>query len=148
MNICHLEISTFAGMSIGATHFYGKLSDSGYRHVIRLRRKLGAKDAKEMNIKHSWGGYRQGSMTECFNDKESIIQMAKRTYKKHMPVCDILLLGSSGRIEPKVILDYPSGFDIGMADRLYGEYQRHSVYSAESDIIMKKWYAMLGVVWK
>lgn len=111
--ICILEISSFAGYSIGAEHFYGTLICGNKR--IELKRMLSRKEAKYLNDKNGvYGAYklswRAGDMVNMFNEKESIVRVAIKEYKQHFPDAVVLLRGTPACVDPQEILDAPKFF--------------------------------------
>lgn len=109
LKVVYLEISSWRGISIGASHWYGKLVCNGEH--IELRRKLSAKDAAEMNRKWSSGNiFRRGSMCKSFDSEQDIIKLAVTTFKKHFKGASVLVLGHSCTADPQKVLIGPREF--------------------------------------
>lgn len=109
MKVVYLRITSFVGISIGASHHYGKLI-CGREHV-ELRRKLSRDDAEEMNRR--WGidsAFKKGDFTQCFNTEDEIKKLACATFKTHFPDADVLILGNSACADPQIILIGPKAF--------------------------------------
>jgi hypothetical protein len=106
-----LEISSWRGMSIGATHFYGTLhhpctcSRFPCPHPISrtdLEHVLTTQEAKELTKLHNDGSlfgpgvykYKKGDTSRCFETKEEIIKLAIASYQEMFPDRKRLILGS------------------------------------------------------
>lgn len=126
--VCYLEITSLAGMSLGATHYYGKLICGDER--IELERVLTSKSAAELSIKddphdeykHLFH-WRAGQKTTRFDTKESIKRIAKRVMHERFPCATILLVGNSAHIEPMQVLVGPDELK-SEAKRLLREYNK------------------------
>lgn len=103
--IVYLEISSWVGISLGATHCYGDLWSNGERYP--MRKKLTPREAIALNKKHEWDQYRGGDLYSGFDSHSEITLIALETYKTHFPQADILVLGRSCVAEPQKILDGP-----------------------------------------
>jgi len=96
-----LKITSWVGTSIGATHYYGKLS--GYyinqsTEDIELEYTISRKEAdilneKDTSIYPGMGHWRAGDKTGRFDTTEEIITRAVQSYKEHFPEAEGLLLG-------------------------------------------------------
>jgi len=102
----YLDINSWNGISIGATHFYGELLcfDGAGLKKVTVTHKMTSKMAKELSKKDDWH-YKPGEETHRFSDKEQIIDKAKEIWKREFPNGRVLFLGSGSSIEPKQILD-------------------------------------------
>src|SRR5512136_161848 len=98
--IVYLEIDSWIGTSIGATHFYGELKSNG-KH-IELKRCLTLHQARELQ-KKDWP-VEAGDLFHGFDTKDEIISLAITTYKEHFPEADILIQGRSACAEPQMVL--------------------------------------------
>lgn len=103
-----LKITSFRGISLGASHYYGTLRapcncsklPCGCKTQIQLERKLTASQAKELTklqndgsllgFKYTW---KSGDETSCFDSKEDIKQFAVQTWRQHFPSRTRLVLG-------------------------------------------------------
>jgi hypothetical protein len=101
INPCNLYITSFDGY--GGIHAYGSLSFDGKR--LYLHKKLTKESALKLCRKDF--KYKAGMITERFESEDELINLAKKTYKKHFPKADILLLGSSAILDPQLCLDGP-----------------------------------------
>ena len=93
-NETYLEISSWKGIGIGASHSYGSLWNNG--KTVVLMRILTKKEANRLNGCDGckvFGTYRKGMKTERFNTVSSIIRLAKRQYRTFFPDSTVLLRG-------------------------------------------------------
>jgi len=67
-----LEISSWAGISFGATHHYGELVGYvGEKYTSHeVKHKMSAEFAVELSKKDGWSHYREGMETNRFNNRE------------------------------------------------------------------------------
>lgn len=109
--ICYLKITSWAGMSIGAVHYYGNLHCGDYANDVKMENILTRQDAIAYNkVERSIGRatpyvYRQGQKTTGFLDRDRIIELAIQTYKQHFPQAIMLILANAARYEPQIVLD-------------------------------------------
>jgi hypothetical protein len=100
-----LEVSSWAGISIGASHVYGKLlfkSDDEERGRLDITRELTQELAEELNKKDSWADWTDyvGEPTNRFDDLPSLrAAAAKLAEEKNLSV---LLEGS-----PVYVMAFP-----------------------------------------
>lgn len=142
--IITLEITSFVGMSIGAVHYYGKLSDG----VVRtdLMRVLTAAGARKLNILHRAGNtYHAGDEVTNWDSEEELIAYARRTWKDHYPDGGLLVLGDSAGPHP--ILVGPAEI-VAEGAKLLKKAERIGYWSTRSnwtkmDAICKEWDALL-----
>jgi hypothetical protein len=125
-NVTHLEISSWDGLSFGATHDYGHLWNGNER--VQVEKKLTQAEADKLNEKDGTNTYRQDSTTERFEAEEDIIRFSVKVYKHRFPESNMLVLGSPVSYEPKVILDYPVGFDATKALNIFLEAEKLGFY--------------------
>lgn len=108
--VVHLEVSSYIGISLGATHFYGKLvreDGQGQLETVYLMRKLTARDATEMNKSDPDRTWRAGQSYDGYNTTQDIIDQALAEYKQYFPGATVLLLGKYVFYTPKIVLDGP-----------------------------------------
>ncbi len=109
MKIVYLSISSWQGISIGATHHYGKLHFNYDVEDVVLKRTLSKKSAEELTKIHSRMSmpieYEEGEETNSWNGVQSIVEHAKTVYKKHFPEADVLVIGDHCDCEPKEWVD-------------------------------------------
>jgi hypothetical protein len=114
-----LEITSFIGISLGASHYYGKIVgdvDDKYAKVD-LKRTLTTAGAAELTERHGDDyTYRAGQSVEGFDTKEEIIALAKATYKDHFPGAKVLVLGRYVYGGPHPVLDGPDGLAEAVAE--------------------------------
>lgn len=131
-NITYLEISSWHGISIGATHCYGKLYNTNTQ--IELTHSLTLKEAMQLNCIDNIlldksiipeGPYIKGMQTERFNSEKQLINVAKKQYKLYFPKSEILLLGEH---VPAIVLDYPIKFNIKLARKIYNQAKKLNFY--------------------
>lgn len=91
-------------------HYYANLV--GYRgkeyYKVELVHTLTTRQARELNKQdgHSFF-WEKGMETRRFFYEEDAQKVAIETYKKHYPDAEVLVFGSSCRLEPQLILDGP-----------------------------------------
>ncbi len=107
MNIVYLAISSWQGISIGATHYYGRVHFNHDVEDVHLTRTLTDDSAKELSKLHgSIGvGYREGDETRSWNGVQSIVEHAQSMYRKHFSEADVLVIGDYCNCEPKEWVD-------------------------------------------
>lgn len=137
MSVWYLEITSWRGISFGATHWYGLLRSGldEYRDEIHLERVLSSKEVRDLNRADPYriAGqplYRVGDKTKGFNDRESVIEAAKRAINPN----DILILGNWSAADPQEVIVGPpelvdlyrqwKGWDDPEADRIANEWGR------------------------
>lgn len=106
--IVYLSIHTYP--SVGK-HFYGAWT-CGNHYNETMQWEPDAATCRRLNDERVAEGFiaravRLGDETSTFFDRESLIAEAIRQYKTWAPNAEILVEGSSGTIEPMVILDWP-----------------------------------------
>ena len=113
----HLDITSWVGISIGATHSYGELhgldEKENYK-TVRLKFPMTAGQAKRMNKKERFDfpgrkhyrNHQPGEITDCFETKEQIIEQAKSEWLEYFPHGEILYLG---RWKDKVLVRRGAG---------------------------------------
>lgn len=113
-NAVFLEISCWAGMSIGAEHYYGHLSgylngDRDRYEKYQLNKILTARDAKLLNQKDrcDFDLYFEGEETDRFNTEREVIQTALEKWQTLFPGATILFCGSACSADPTKILVAP-----------------------------------------
>lgn len=116
-NVTHLKISSWAGVSLGATHFYGQLTNVD--GIYQLRYCLTKRGAEKLNIKDHEDAYSAGNATERFETEKQVIKFAIKEYKKIFPKSNVLVKGSASCREPKLVLDCPDCFDMETANLFY-----------------------------
>lgn len=113
--VVYLEISSYIGLSPGASHFYGRLTRGGGDDHIDLVYSLSEKQATEINktYRRLYPGddlllVRPGQKYSGFFSKEAIIKQAKKEWKKHYPDGELLILGRSSVADPQHVLEGPT----------------------------------------
>lgn len=105
----HLEISSWQGVSIGAQHYYGKLTGyiDGEYTSVEVMHPMSKEMADELNAKDDWDGYEEGTETIRFDTEEEIRKRALETWREHFPSAIMLFEGSGSYVEPKKCLACP-----------------------------------------
>jgi hypothetical protein len=113
-----LNISSWAGVSMGAQHYYGELKfydEDGEMQCVKLERRLTKMTAEILNEQRNRGRskdcqfqYEPGEKTECFNDEKHVRRFALSKWKQFCPHGLILLEGSFACGDPQRCL---SAFD-------------------------------------
>ncbi len=108
----HVHVTTYRGISPGATHYYGRLVCTGgdpYDH--ELRHLLSKKEAAEMNDGESslseFMQYEVGEESTRFSTRSGVIDAALAEWKDFHADAIILILGSVGIAEPQQVLAGP-----------------------------------------
>ncbi len=94
-NIVYLKINSFIGRSLGAKHYYGKLtSDFGEEYESHdLVKELTAGEAKRLSIDHDWD-FVKGSIHGSMKTKNVVREVAKEIWLDIFPDATILLEGN------------------------------------------------------
>lgn len=110
-NAVFLIITSFRGISPGATHYYGYLTSNGSRK-IELKRTLTSSSARELTKLHNEGSlfdhsyhYEEGEEVPQFDDEMGILTVAKRTWKDGFPNKTELVFGDPAYWELYPTLD-------------------------------------------
>lgn len=95
-----LDISTWVGMSIGATHWYGDIQKQyDDWETVKLEKILTKADAKRFNILDSrilFDGaicWYEGDVSDRFDHHSEVRELAIETWLDHFPDADVLLEG-------------------------------------------------------
>lgn len=114
-NVMAVEISSWAGVSLNAEHFYASLvfyDANGEYQTKQLRHKLTAREAKALNKKDGVGGaYSAGCMTERFDSVEDVHQAAIEEFKQ-IPHAKVLMCGRHAVLEPQMVLIGPEDYKV------------------------------------
>lgn len=113
--IVHLEIRSFRGISIGATHYYGELKGhvDGHYKSVDLEYAMTAQQAKALTKKdfeergYQRMRYSPGDMYAGFDTMDDVRAEAIRQYKTHFPKAEMLVEGHAAYYERKPVLDPP-----------------------------------------
>lgn len=108
-----LQISSWRGMAIGATHWYGEMRNSEHTRAVRMMYPLTEEQALELTKKHNGGtlvevdyAYQAGDEVSSFDTKEEIIAQAIATWRTEFPDRNVLVIGNPAYAdEVPVILD-------------------------------------------
>lgn len=151
----YLEITSFYGTSLGATHYYGKLKDEDMRRSEEIVGVLTSVDAERLNKKDNVDTFEAGDAKWRFDTEEEIIDIALATYKQHFPEADTLILGRSVYRAPQKILDMPSQETMQRANAIFEAYEKipleykHGFYDytlanrKKADALTVKWEKVL-----
>ena len=151
MNKVFLDISCWAGISLGAEHYYATLTINDHPNYSqhRLNKVLTEKDAAALNKKDKCAIalYEAGELSDRFDSESEVIKLAMATWKKIFPSGEILLLGSSAVGDPAPILIAPEpiftkGNELYQRARKIGFWDYHEdqmmVIAKEWDILFKE----------
>jgi hypothetical protein len=138
MIITYLEIKSWTGISIGATHSYGCLVGKGA--TVALMRHLSARDAKTLNRKDKCNTYKAGDTTERWDSEEDVVDHAMANWR-HLMGGDVLMLGDRCYLDPIPVLDGPpelviAGNQLFEAAEVVGFWEGDSV---EMKKLCKQW---------
>lgn len=121
-NYVVLEITSWQGMSFGATHYYGALvgyNDGNYLKCD-IKKIMSKEDAKELSEKDDWK-YKAGNTTTRFNSEDEIRTIALKTWKTLFPKCNALLEGRFACAEPQKCLWIKNSKYINKLNELWKE---------------------------
>ena len=146
MSAVYLKITSWAGTSIGAIHFYGELRVRNPYRAIELKRTLTTASARRLTKQHGKDfQYRVGYQTIGFETEQEIIDLAIKTYKTHFPEATVLILGDPVYAEPQKIIDGPKSV-IKKAEGLCAKYEGYRKDYRMADYICNEWDKLLESV--
>jgi hypothetical protein len=108
-----LDVSSYAGSSIGAVHTYGQLIHTmdNNRKKVTVERPMTAAEAKTENKKDRDRGFemmhKPGQITSRLRDEEDVIEVALGMWEEHFPYAQVLLMRREWSSEPGKILASP-----------------------------------------
>ena len=110
-----LQISTWMGVSLGAEHWYGRLSTDDGKRDERMRHSMTSEEAKNENKKDREMGqtffrWKKGAMTQGYSSRQQIIDQAREEFKTFEPKATVLIEGMVGCGSPQTILEGPDWF--------------------------------------
>ena len=109
-HIVFLKITSWNGISVGAEHYYGKLTNFKTNESIELTYPLTTQDAEHLNRKLGGGRYYiKGEESERFPSEKAVIGRAKKQFKVLFPKAIILVRGTSDP-NPQEVLVGPKQF--------------------------------------
>jgi hypothetical protein len=110
VRVVYAHVYTWQGMSIGATHWMGKLQARGCDSVV-LTRQMTAEEAEALSKKDGFttGFYAAGKETERFLSSNSVYHEARRRWLEHFPLAVLLIAGRASNADPQRILLGPPG---------------------------------------
>ena len=105
-NYVVLEISSWAGMSLGAEHYYGALIGYINDEYTKkdIEKPMSEEEAEKLRVKDDWKYYKKGSPTTRFDTKQEIREIALVTWQTIFPNAKALLEGHSSSAEPMKVL--------------------------------------------
>jgi hypothetical protein len=105
-NIVYLEVSSWTGISIGATHYYGKLTCGDKR--VDVKYKLDSTKASMLNRKDRVKTYRVGDDTNRFDSEHDVIEKALPIWRSFFPKGILLIKGSPSTASPQPVISGPT----------------------------------------
>lgn len=140
-NVVCIEISSFAGVCPGASHFFAQLCSRDLR--IELTHALTRPQALELNKKLETRLFRAGNHSSTFFSQQEIIDEAKEVWRQHFPDAKVLILGRIAVCEPQHVLVGPRGYQ-GPVNRLAKRREKLEWFSdlKELDAICAEWEAL------
>ena len=102
----HLRITSYRGISIGASHYYGELQFPCYdRGSITLEHPMSARDASRRNKESGYDFpiHKAGELTKGFQSEQAVINWALAHWQEYGDE-PFLVDGSTGYSEPKPVL--------------------------------------------
>lgn len=139
----HLEVSTFRGISIGATHFYGRLRGPEINYEIS--KVLTRAEAKELSDKDDFT-WRAGQTTNRFDTRDDVIAAGIVAWRSVAGERDLLIKGLSSRAEPLRPLAGPPEWVVDVA-RMYKELKEAGFYEGNPKVygkVLREWDTFLA----
>ena len=101
-----LEISSWRGISLGGTHYYGVLVGYIGDEYVReeIEKPMTEEEAKKLRKKDDFKYYVAGSITDRFDTKQEIREIALAKWQTIFPNAKALLEGQSADAEPMKVL--------------------------------------------
>jgi len=147
VRVVYAHVYTWRGMSIGATHWMGKLQARGCDSVV-LTRQMTAEEAEALSEKEGIAGfYEAGETTERFLSSASVHRLAERTWLEHWPLAVLLIAGRASCADPQHVLIGPP--KIAKALNTLTEraqaigYWAHREHETEMQAIADEWDAII-----
>jgi len=109
--VVNLDISSWIGIGIGASHYYGKLEARG-KDSVEMFNILTRKQAIELRKEDSLSPYCAGDNYRGFDCRDDAIAKAREVWRDHFPDAQFLVLGRAANVEPKRLLDSLPGVKI------------------------------------
>lgn len=134
---CNLHISSYVGISPGASHYYGSLhyyNNKGEYKDIKLKHRLTAEEAKLLSGQDFT--YEKGEWSERFNSEDEIRELALKEWKKRFPDSVILLEGSSSCASVQHCLGGPRELKAKI-NVLFKEAEKIDWYEKDEDLMTK-----------
>lgn len=123
----YLDITSWAGLSLGAQHYYAELQSGGDEPSVKLTRILTPHQAAKANRYRSSDGFlrvRAGDESDGFDEKDEIYKLALKVWQKCFPQGEILLEGRSSVGDPLKVLACPSHPEtINIANGIWDEFE-------------------------
>ena len=116
MKTVYLTVSSWVGVSIGATHTYGRLTCESHKDEVDVQRPITAAEAREQNKRDRamYGTpsnfWKKGTPTNGFANEQAVVEKALSCWKEHFPGGGVLIKGHRGVLDPMPVLDGPSEF--------------------------------------
>ena len=108
--VAYLRTTTWAGVGIGAIHYYGKLIYGDEREDIEIVHELTQKDADQLNLDDPTdirgNPYKEGEFSSRFLDEHSVIMAGIEMFQGEVEPkgYNVLLLGDSFTLDPQPML--------------------------------------------
>lgn len=135
-NVAYVNISSYSGISIGATHYYGKLEyndqfeELNYEMTKDQAQKFCAKDPSDLFT------YREGETTTRFDTRDSVIAVALGRIKEY-PDIEILLEGGKQSASVQEVVWAKDKVVMDKINKLYEEADALDYYSGKDDARME-----------
>lgn len=104
-HIVYLEIHSWVGTALGASHYYGELKDRD--KTVQLKTKLTHRQATKLNRDKEFKDFKAGDETTGFDSKELLIKEALKQWKSEFPHSTLLVEGRSSVSGPQEIIEGP-----------------------------------------
>lgn len=133
-----LEVSSYCGISVGATHVYGHLVTFDPHEKIELTRKLTAQDAEKLNKGEDdhFGAYKEGDDTQRFDTLRELRELAIKTFREKYPDAIFLFEDKGCSSDPCKVLIGPESI-IEECNEIHAEAERIGFWGYDEDKMEK-----------
>ncbi len=115
MKAAFLEVYSWVGTCMGASHYYGDIWYDG--QTVHVTRQLTASEAVEMNKEnYPCLNYQPGDDTPGFETEAGLRAAAIKTLKRQLPEATILIEGWHGCYDPRPVLFGPEDYMVRAND--------------------------------
>ena len=151
-NAAWLDITTWVGIGLGATHYYGTISLRRHwgKHGQKkweVEKKISRSEAIELNKSEgtAYSQYRPGQLTTRFNSEAEVLEYAISIFRdkvqKKYPEIKFLVLGNTAIIDPQPIIVGDDSADVARVNELAARAEKIHYWDSEKEMgeIAKEW---------